>query len=185
MPSLSDDSNAFSATIYIDGKKAGTAKDGGYGGCIDIDIHPKWRKDVEENAKRWLDYLDPNPYDYSSEATIVDGVPKYPRIKASERTSTPPDGYLSDVIQHIVCNDATLKDLKKRLSRACYRLTSSKPGECFRFKFKPEAMPDEIKRRIESKPDFDGWLHEMDIRSAAVKLDHIDELDGPLVLFAE
>src|SRR6478736_6415004 len=35
-PSLSDDSEAFTATVYIDGVKATTVKDGGYGGSLEF-----------------------------------------------------------------------------------------------------------------------------------------------------
>ena len=34
---LSEDSNAFTATVYWDGKKLAHARDSGQGGCIDID----------------------------------------------------------------------------------------------------------------------------------------------------
>lgn len=54
--SLSDDSNAFTATIFIKGKKYGTAKDYGNGGCIMVYRDPKAVQKLTSDEERHLEH---------------------------------------------------------------------------------------------------------------------------------
>jgi len=48
---LSDDSVAFSGTLYIDGNKTGTVKNGGYGGPDEVDLPTNFSIDEEQLTK--------------------------------------------------------------------------------------------------------------------------------------
>lgn len=52
-PALSEETEAYSATVYIDGKRAGEARNDGHGGSARIDIVPEHAAAFREYARRW------------------------------------------------------------------------------------------------------------------------------------
>lgn len=60
MESLSEETLCFTANIYVDGKKAGTASNCGHGGCTDY--HFDDRK-LEQDVDAWTKTLPPREYE--------------------------------------------------------------------------------------------------------------------------
>jgi hypothetical protein len=48
---MSDETTAFDGTLYVDGKKVGSASNRGFGGCNEIDVKNEVRTKMEEWAK--------------------------------------------------------------------------------------------------------------------------------------
>ena len=55
-PDMSEETTCFSATVYVDGKKAGTVKNAGHGGCNDVWIQDR---DVRQRVFDWIKTLPP------------------------------------------------------------------------------------------------------------------------------
>lgn len=57
--SMSEETNCFTANIYIDGIKVGYAKNGGYGGCTDYHIQPP---ELADKFNAWAKTLPPHKF---------------------------------------------------------------------------------------------------------------------------
>ena len=68
-PSMSEDSEAFNATIYVDGKKVGTAKDNGMGGEIELQFASN---EVEVAVVSFIKSLPSVEFEYNGEKTLLD-----------------------------------------------------------------------------------------------------------------
>jgi len=181
---LSEETDAFTANIYISNKKAGYAKNTGNGGCTEVRVLPEWNELVDKYARRWLDFLEPNPINFGAKPRLDNGLPVYDRMPAERRKETNSYGYLSSSIDQIISNYIVISELKKIKSRVTHTTTTGSAGEYVRYRMKPSDLSNEMKNKIEAESDFDVWLHSMEIDELARKLGHRTSLDGPLVLFA-
>lgn len=68
-PSMSQDSEAFNATICVDGKKVGTAKDNGWGGEIELNFASN---EVAIAVTTFIKSLPPVEFEYGGEKTLLD-----------------------------------------------------------------------------------------------------------------
>ena len=76
---LSEETIAFNASVYIDGKKVGDAKNAGHGGANDVDVRDKdgrWNRDllkemeVEASTHTWM--WEGKTHDHSLDSYIGD-----------------------------------------------------------------------------------------------------------------
>ncbi len=74
---LSEETNAFTADVYLDGKKFGYAKNSGQGGCTFINQYPEKSKQFKE-AEAYAETLEPIVYEFGTYPTkledVVDGL---------------------------------------------------------------------------------------------------------------
>jgi hypothetical protein len=69
---LSEETNAFTADVYLDGKKFGYAKNTGQGGCTDVHFYPG-KKELFEEAVAYtktLPQIKPEGYDFELDPTM-------------------------------------------------------------------------------------------------------------------
>jgi len=181
-PHLSVDSNAFTANVYIGGKKAGWAKDAGYGGCLEVRIDSKFDTVIEQNARTWIDHLDPNPVDHSKPGECVEGNMVWHRKPCAQRDEGKPSSYLEDAISQMVCNFIVIRDLKKYKNKVCHTVIGGKCNTYATYKLKPEQLSEDFKRKTEKESDFGEWLHSMSYEELAIKLGYRDGQEGPLTM---
>lgn len=179
--SISEETLAMSCSIYINGKKCGWAKNGGYGAETEIRID-KLQDIADEYAFKWLNVLEPNPVDYSQPGQVHNGKVDYPRIPAHERKKSTTHAYLVSLVDIMVSNSEVIKDMKKIKSKVSCLTTDCGKGEYVSYRMKPSELTDEFQSKIESKPDFVKCLYPLPVEDIALKLGNRSEHSGPLVL---
>lgn len=128
-PRLSEETTAFIAKVYIDGKLAGEASNRGHGEPV---LVIWWERDLRDRFHDYLKTLPP----VTSE---IDGKPFTYQVNE--------DNFISDLVEkHCLC--AELKKLAKG-GKTVFRLKTDKPGEWFQTK----QTPTEVCQRFGDKID--------------------------------
>lgn len=130
---LSDDSMAFSCTVYVDGQKVGTATDDGNGGMVRLDVDGKTYKAMQAYAKTIPAY-DANAGD---------------KYGTGEPLMIQPDA--ESLVQDKVIEALEIKDMKKVLSK---RFVYVQDGNLYQTK----VMPTKQVKAILARPDADEHL---------------------------
>lgn len=68
-PSMSQDSEAFNATIYVDGKKVGSVMDNGWGGEMEFKFISN---EIAVAVTTFIKALPPVEFEYNGEKTLLD-----------------------------------------------------------------------------------------------------------------
>lgn len=126
----SQDSNCFEATIYIDGVKAGTARDDGHGGCINF-----WPRDMEQRINDYAKTLPP----------IVDANLKDPNDE-TKPFSFPQTA--ETLIGDMVETELHLRDLKKLLKSKIVYIDQKR-----QLMAGPKKTPEQLQELLSLPPD--------------------------------
>lgn len=183
--SLSEETNAFTCSVWVDGRKAGFAKNGGFGGCTDVRIDtPALRKVALNNARSWLDIVEPFPVDFSVAPTRCKktGRDVFARTTADQRSESTPEGQLVDLVDHLLRNHLVLKYINKVQSAVTWRTKECGAGEYVRIAVKPAVLTTEQRNKIENKPDFIEWLYDRSIDEIATILEFTEHRSGPITV---
>lgn len=183
--SLSEETSAFTANIWVDGKKAGYAKNGGFGGPTDVRITDTNLRDTAlKNARAWLDVIDPYPVDFSvsPKRDTKTGRDIFARTTADKRKASTTAGYLEDLVDYLLSNYLTLKDIKKVQTAVTWRTNKCQTGEYIRIAVKPVAITEEQRLSVSKDADFIEWLYDKSVDDIASALGYTDEHSGPLAL---
>lgn len=181
-PSLSSDSEAFTANLYVNGKKAGYAKDDGNGGCIMLRIDKNHVQTMHANARCWLDILDPNPIDLSKPWPKPGE--QHARLSVLDRKQENPETYLGLCVGILLRNHLIIKQVKKAQSCVSWLTTECEKGQYIRMKQKPAELTPNDKKKIESEAVFCEWLFDKDHQYIANRLGYLESGDGPLITAA-
>lgn len=120
---MSEETTCFQATVYVDGKKAGTAQNDGHGGCTYCHLDPKFRH-IEEQKFTISCYCD----GHENDCIICNGTGTFV-------------GSLDEYLDHVV--DASLKekernDFKKKLVKKGLNYMIVSEGQFIGIKAKDE-----------------------------------------------
>ena len=129
---MSEGTTAFTASLYIDGKKAADVKNEGRGG----DNHPRFMdRELEKEFHEFCKSLPPHYlYDDDDPTKVIDG--PFPMTY---------DGFIGDLLTEWISNDDWKKACKKGIA---YTLTSHKDGEYMLWKvpYSPE-MAEQVRKQ--------------------------------------
>ena len=127
---MSEETTAFTATLYIDGKKAAHVKNEGRGG----DNHPRFLdRELEKEFHEFCKSLPPRDYGMDADGAFNETYPmNY-------------DSFIGDLLTEWISNDDWKKACKKGIA---YTLTSHKDGEYMLWKvpYSPE-MAEQVRKQ--------------------------------------
>ena len=158
---LSQETNAFTANVYINGKNVGYARNEGFGGCTGVHIN-KEAAPTKQQVLLLLDQLDPNPQEYvKNEKTGK--VELQPVKERSAYLST-----IDTVVDILVENFIRLKQIKKIQSRVSAQMKKNEPGSWVVYsKVTPKTLSKELHAKISSDPDFIRFLYDLPVEEIA------------------
>ena len=149
--SLSTDTNAFTANVYINNKIVGEARNEGIGGPTLVTIS-KCVEPTDDQVLAMLDVIDPNPAEYKkNDAGKVVLTPVTTRSQYSRSLDT--------VVDILLTNYLALREIKKYRNKVSAIFDHNKKGTYAIYNsITPKTLTPQMRANIEKEPGFKYFL---------------------------
>lgn len=151
-PSLSQETHAFTANVYLNNKKVGYARNDGIGGCTFVTIS-EGKPPTNDQILAMLDVIDPNPTEYKKNEKngTFELVPVTTRSEYSRSLDT--------VVDILVQNFVALREIKKYQNKVTAIFDENEEGAYMIYKsVTPKTLTPEKRAKIEQSPGFKRFL---------------------------